>query len=90
MKAFEGVPEFQYILGEHYETGSIVRRDDCAAVLWYKEAASNGHADANFRLGFMHFNGFGVPVDKGRAGRHFRRASSLGHREARYWLRRFS
>ena len=41
-----GVPEAQFNLGVMYFTGDGVPEDDAEAVIWYRQAAEQGHADA--------------------------------------------
>ena len=40
-----------------------VPQDDAQAVAWYRKAADQGHAAAQFNLGAMYDNGRGVPQD---------------------------
>ena len=46
-----------------YEEGSGVPQDFAAALIWYRKAADQGDADAQFYLGGMYDNGKGVPQD---------------------------
>ena len=41
--------------------------DESQAVEWYKKAALQGHAQAQFNLGLMYESGAGVPKDGVRA-----------------------
>ena len=43
--------------------------DDGEAVLWWRKAAEQGFADAQFKLGLMYGVGEGVPKDEVQAGR---------------------
>jgi TPR repeat protein len=45
-------------------------------------AAAQGHADAQFNLGFMHAKGRGVPQDYGLALKWYRLAAAQGHAKA--------
>ena len=49
-EAEEGNTQSQYDLGACYDVGSGIKRDIPEAVKWYKNAAANGNAEAQFRL----------------------------------------
>ncbi len=58
----------QYYLGTLYSDGLAVKRDYRRAVEWYEKAATKGHGDAAFTLGFLYLTGVGegavaVPAD---------------------------
>jgi uncharacterized protein len=40
-----------------YATGEGVPKDDAEAVKWFRKAAEQGHAKAQFNLGAMYDNG---------------------------------
>ena len=44
--------------------------------------AEQGNAEAQFFLGVMYSNGFGVPQDHGKALQWYRRAAERGHESA--------
>jgi TPR repeat protein len=44
-----------------YRDGDGVPEDDAEAARWYRLAADQGHAPAQFNLGLMHATGEGVP-----------------------------
>ena len=46
-----------------YENGRGVPQDYAEAVRWYRRAAEQGDADAQFNLGVMYGKGQGVPQD---------------------------
>jgi hypothetical protein len=46
-----------------YGTGEGVPQDDAEAVKWYRKAAVQGHAGAQFNLGMRYVYGEGVPKD---------------------------
>jgi TPR repeat protein len=51
-------------LGALYATGDWTGpHDSVRAVGWYRRAADQGHADAQYNLGFMYLLGEGVPSD---------------------------
>lgn len=62
-----GQPEAATRLGLIYREGNPdieLKRDYTQAVHWFEVAALAPRADAQFYLGQMHRNGWGVPVDK--------------------------
>ncbi len=68
---------------------SGVRRiaaDDAEAVKWYRKAAEQGDAYAQYNLGFMYDNGEGVPRDYAEAARWYRKAANQGEADARFNL----
>lgn len=46
-----------------YFAGRGVAQDNAAAVAWYRKAAEQGYAPAQYNLGYMHQSGEGVPED---------------------------
>ena len=59
-KAEEGDPDAQFILGEWYETGDRVELNIDAALHWYRLAAEQGHAGAQFKLSIAYRDGLQV------------------------------
>ena len=52
LKAKQGDPDAQFALGERYfYRNRDVSQDDEQAVYWYRKAAEQGHANAQFALG---------------------------------------
>ena len=49
---------------------------------WFRMAADQGHAQAQFNLGFMYDNGHGVAQDYSAAMKWFRMAADQGHAQA--------
>ena len=49
--------------GTRYGNGRGVPQDDAEAARWYRLAADQGDADAQFLLGVRYANGEGVPQD---------------------------
>ena len=56
------------------------------AVSWYRIAADQGDADAQYNLGTMYRDGEGVPRDYAEALKWFRRAADQEHARAQYTL----
>jgi TPR repeat protein/tRNA A-37 threonylcarbamoyl transferase component Bud32 len=76
-----------------YETAKRFHgsRNFAEAVRWYKAAAEQGHAEAQFELGKLHEEGGDVPEDKAEAARWYRMAAEQGHPRAQVnlgWLYR--
>ncbi len=57
--------------------------DDATAVKWYRKAAEQGAADAQFNLGTMYAKGEGVPEDDVRALAWFNLAVAQGVEQAK-------
>lgn len=52
------------------------------AVRWYRKAAEQGFAPAQESLGFMYYNGYGVPKDDSEAERWWKKAAAQGNQSA--------
>lgn len=63
-----------------YNSGSL--EDDAEAVRWFRMAAEQGHAGAQFNLGLMYAEGRSVPEDHAAAVDWYRMAAEQGHAEA--------
>lgn len=62
-----------------YMDGIGVPQDDTEAVKWFRRAADQGNADAQYGLGIMYSNGRGVPQNDVEAVKWFRLASDKGN-----------
>ena len=80
------VPENQFRIGSRYDNGDGVPEDDAEAVRWYRLAAEQGFAAAQYNLGWVYANGDGVPEDDAEAVRWYRLAAEQGLAEAQYNL----
>jgi TPR repeat protein len=77
-------PGLQFMLGDSYDIGTGVERDDRKAFFWIRKAAEQGYADAQDALGCMYTNrlsglDYGVPLDDVQGAYWFRRAAEQGH-----------
>jgi len=54
------------------------------AVKWYRKAAEQGHANAQFKLGYMYEDGCGVDRNNSTAVEWYRKAAEQGHADAQY------
>ena len=61
-------------------------QDYAAAVSWYRKAADQGNADAQYNLGVMYDQGQGVPQDYAAAVSWFRKAADQGYAHAQFNL----
>ncbi len=55
-------PSAQFNLGEMYEYGLGVQKDDVKAFEWYSKAAAQGYAPAQNNLGIMYEYGRSVSI----------------------------
>ena len=65
-----------------YDLGRGVSRNLKEAFRWYKKAAHEGFAHAQFNLGQMYYLGQGVDQDKAEGFRWFQEAARQGLAEA--------
>lgn len=84
--AEQGAADAQYILGQAYNLGQVVSRDDKEAAKWFRNAAIQGHADAQSALGYAFYNGHGVPQDLKESVTWFRKAAEQGNAVAQHNL----
>jgi TPR repeat protein len=82
-RQFGGTPE---VLGWMFEKGNDVPQDFAEAAKWFRKAADQGNADAQFKLGTMYDSGQGVPRDYAEATKWFRKAAEQGAVAAQYNL----
>ncbi len=78
---------WQNNLGSMYAYGRGVPQDDAEAVRWYRQAAEQGAAEAQYNLGLMHANGRGVPENDAEAVKWYRLAADQGFARAQHNLR---
>lgn len=69
-----------------YENGEGVRADVDRAIRLYCKAARQGHADAQYYLGWIYSHGRGVRRDDALAAAWFKKAASQNHPQARNLL----
>ena len=76
-----------YQLGSAYLYGSqasgFVPDPDREAAIWYFQAASKGHAEAQYHLGLLFLAGKGVVENRQEAARWLRKAAAQKHQEAK-------
>ncbi len=72
-------PRANFNLGQHYRQGYGVKRDYKKAIINYKIAAKQGHADASNSLGYMYRNGLGIKANKQIARDYYIEAATKGN-----------
>ena len=83
-----------YTIGDDYYYGRNGKKQDLAeAVRYYREAAEQGHADAQYDLGHCYDCGYGVDQSETeavkwyrKATENYRKAAEQGHADAQYSL----
>jgi len=81
--AREGNVWAQFYVGAMYDNDQGVPQDYAEAARWYRRAAEQGHADAQFNLAVIYYFYFqGQARDYAEAARWYRRAAEQGHAEA--------
>jgi TPR repeat protein len=75
-------PKLQNELGDRYYS----TRTYDEAVKWYQKSAEQGYAEAQFNLGLMYQNGFGVIQDDNEAVKWFRKSAEQGNADAQCYL----
>ena len=69
--------------GSMFQDGHGVPIDNTKAIKWYRKAAAQGDAVAEFNLGWMYTNGLGVAKSYSEAMNWFRKSASQGNLRAR-------
>ena len=69
-----------------YAEGRGVFEDQAATVRWYRKAALQGNAEAQYKLGVIYAKGRGVPQESVEALKWFRMAAEQGDILAQYNL----
>ena len=69
-------------LGDKYMTGDGVQQDYQQAAQWYRKAAEQDDAKAQFNLGWMYEGGRGVQQDNQQAEQWYRKSAQQGYASA--------
>ena len=69
-----------------YYQGKVVPEAHAESATWFRKAAEQGHAAAQYNLGAMCANGQGVSKDYIEAVKWLRKAAEQGHAEAQFRL----
>ena len=78
-RAEAGDPAAQIELGDHYESGDVLERDDAEALKWYREAAQQGHLEGQYSMGVMIFSGRGQSEDRVEGAKWIRKSAEAGY-----------
>jgi len=73
-------PIAQYKLGVKYHDSDNYTE----ALKWYRKSAQQGNAEAQYAMGFMYLNGYGVSTDYYESAKWFRKSAEQGNAEAQY------
>ena len=65
-----------------YNRGRGVPQNYSQATDWFRKAAEQGDAYAQYNLGLMYFNGEGLPQNYSQAASWFRKAGTQGHSDS--------
>ena len=65
--------------GRLLRQGQGVAKDEVEAVKWYRKAAEQNHAAAQYNLGVCYANGQGVAKDEVEAVKWYRKAAEQNH-----------
>src|SRR6266436_2993486 len=85
--ADKGDAKAQYELGRTFFSGTLgVAKDEAEAVKWFRKAAEQNVADAQFSLGVCYANGRGVAEDDAESVKWFRKAAEQNYARAQYNL----
>jgi hypothetical protein len=83
-KAKAGNATAEYQVGFDYEYA--YPQDDAQAAVWFRKAAEQGLAEAQFSLGEFYDQGDGVTQDDAQAALWYRKASEQGYAPAQFFL----
>ena len=85
--ADKGDAKARYELGRAFFSGTLgVAKDETEAVKWFRKAAEQNVADAQFSLGVCYAIGQGVMKDDAEAVKWFRKAAEQNYADAQYNL----
>lgn len=81
-----GFPDAQNRLGQMYDNGRGLSKNEAEAVKWYRKAAEQGYSSGQNNLAAMYYNGTGVPRDYMEALKWFLKAAAQGNATSQDWL----
>ena len=86
-KAEAGDAQAQFELGKTFRLGNLGVATNCVeAVKWFRQAAEQGLAPAQYNLGVQYSNGEGVTKDQAKAANCYRKAAEQNDAAAQYNL----
>ena len=83
-----GLDEAQNFLGVCFENGEGVEQDKAEAAKWFRKAADQGYAGAQYNLGHCYANGYGVKQDRAEAAKWYQKAADQGLEPAKEALKK--
>ena len=86
--AESGLDDAQCQLGECYNLGHGVKKNDKNAAYWYQKAAQGGNVTAQYKLAYCYEYGIGVDGDYTQAMKWYQKAASQKHKDAKRALRK--
>ncbi|MCX6909586.1 MAG: tetratricopeptide repeat protein [Verrucomicrobia bacterium] len=87
VKAEDGDLHAQNELGRAYFLGLFgLAKDEVESAKWFRMAAEQNDAVAQYNLGWRYADGRGVPMDKAEAVKWYRKAAEQGHPDAQAHL----
>lgn len=81
-----GFPDVQNRLGQMYDNGSGLAKNENEAAKWYRKAAEQGYSSGQNNLAAMYYYGTGVPKDYSEALKWFHKAATQGNATSQEWL----
>ena len=84
--AEQGYADAQQELGQFYESGWGVTKNDTKALHWYIKAAGNGNDELQWKVGCMYAEGIGTPINYTKAVEWWEGAAIHGNANAQYNL----
>jgi hypothetical protein len=81
-KALKGDAKAQTELGYKYFVGEGVEEDSAEGLKWFRRAADQNFADAQFQLGVINENSLGVRANPAEAAKWYRKAADQNHADA--------
>ena len=66
-------------LGQLYQKGQFVEKDDAQAIVWFRKAADAGDAIAQFSLAWQYRHGTGIPKDMDAAAKWAALSAAQGY-----------
>ena len=76
----------EYNMGQLYQWGLGVDKNDTIAMSWYKKAATDNYANAYYRIGSYYVNGTLQPKDIAKAIEYYKKGIEAGSGDAVYQL----
>ena len=85
-KAKQGEPDAQFMMGQIYAMGDMVKADMSQAFSWFMKAAQQDHAKAQSMVAEMYLYGQGVEQDLSHAEKWAGKSARQGYADGEYLL----